>query len=161
LKTGTLLLIFFARFCVPVSVGEIPLHITRALDDNGSGRESDIMEAVRQCAESGARVISMSLGGGGMSSSFKDYIEELYYDKGLLIVGASGNNGANVEKWPGSLPCVVSVSAIDQYENMWSGSNWGSWVELTAPGKMILSTSINTKGKSVYSYYSGTSMAGK
>lgn len=85
-----------------------PMFITRALDDKGTARESDIMESVEQCAEAGAKIISMSLGGGGITTMFKDYFNELYYDRGILIVSAAGNNGDNVEKWPGALPSVIS-----------------------------------------------------
>lgn len=87
-----------------------------------------------ECAQSGAQIISLSLGGGGMSDAFKKYMNELYNDKGILLVGASGNNGQNVQKWPGSLETVVSVTAIDEDENLWDGSNWGDWVEVSAPG---------------------------
>lgn len=199
---------------------------------SGLARESDVFEAVVECAASGSKIISLSLGGGGMSDTFKQvrlegkldivcapsnappnvlnslphhvrchilqYLDKLY-DQGFLIVGASGNDNQNTMKWPGSLPSVVSVSAIDevrsrhrksdtennqrkivymiyftstltlclsfiiicctQYSRRWENSNWGSWVEATAPGKMILSTSVNDQGSYVYSYYSGTSMA--
>jgi len=93
-----------------------------------------------------------------MSDTFKEYINKLY-SQGILIVGASGNDGQNVAKWPGTLPSVVSVAAIDQYGSRWENSNWGEWVEICGPGKMILSTSVNSNGQYVYSYYSGTSMA--
>lgn len=65
------------------------LYITRALDDNGAARESDIYEAVKQCGQAGAKIISMSLGGGGLSSSFKALIDKLYYEQGILFVAGT------------------------------------------------------------------------
>jgi serine protease len=40
-----------------------------------------------------------------------------------------------------------------------ANSNYGTWLELSAPGKSIYSTTVNSLGESVYAYYSGTSMA--
>jgi serine protease len=65
------------------------LHITRALDNSGSAKESDIMYAMKQCADNGAKVISLSLGGGGISSTFKSMIDNLYYQKDIVIVAGN------------------------------------------------------------------------
>jgi subtilisin family serine protease len=62
------------------------LHITRAIDDVGYARESDIYEAVKQCADAGAKVISLSLGGSSMSSSFKAFVDKLYFEQDIVIV---------------------------------------------------------------------------
>jgi subtilisin family serine protease len=62
------------------------LYITRSLDNSGSARESDIYQAIKQCADSGAKVISLSLGGGGISTSFKSLIDNLYYQKNIVLV---------------------------------------------------------------------------
>lgn len=65
------------------------LYITRALDDAGYARESDIYGAIKQCADAGAKVISLSLGGGGMTSSFKALIDKLYYDNDIVLVAGA------------------------------------------------------------------------
>jgi subtilisin family serine protease len=65
------------------------LYVTRALDDVGSARESDIYQAIKQCADAGAKVISLSLGGGGISSSFKSLLDKLYYEKDIVIVAGT------------------------------------------------------------------------
>jgi len=141
-------------------IGKIPLHLTRALDDQGIARESDVYEAVRQCSEqSDAKIISMSLGGGGMSDAFKEHVSEQYHKHGKLIFGAAGNQGENSIKFPGGLPCVVSVAAIDEDMLRWPQSNYGAWVEMAAPGRLVLSTSVRDGKTYVYSRYSGTSMA--
>ncbi|GKY92203.1 hypothetical protein MPSEU_000191500 [Mayamaea pseudoterrestris] len=140
-------------------IGKIPIFVTRALDDSGQARESDVYEAVEQCTKSNARIVSMSLGGGGMSQTFKDLLTSLYDNNGFLLVGASGNNGANTVSWPAAHPRVIGVGAVQDDRSIWPASNYGSQVELSAPGKMILSTTINAAGSYVYSFYSGTSMA--
>ena len=132
-------------------IGNIPVYVTRALDDKGQARESDIYAAVQQCGSSGAKVISLSLGGNGMSQSFKDLVASLYA-RGILIVAASGNNGANSVSWPAAMGQVVAVGAVQEDRSRWSGSNYGWQVELAAPGKMVLSTTVNSVGQYVYRY---------
>jgi serine protease len=139
-------------------IGAIPVYMTRALDDNGQARESDVYGAVEQCLYSGAKVISMSLGGGGMSQTFKDLLTSLYDDHGFLLVAASGNNGQNAVSWPAAHPRVVAVGAVQEDRSIWPNSNYGSQVELAAPGRMILSTTVNSVGAYVYRYVLGLSI---
>ena len=67
-------------------------HISKALDDNGIGSSSTIMEGVEGCISNGAKVISMSLGG-GPKSSFASKLFQDAYDDGVLVFAASGNTG--------------------------------------------------------------------
>ncbi len=53
--------------------------IGKGLSDSGSGSSSGVMNAVQQCVDKGAKVISMSLGGGGYSSTSNAAYEN-YYD---------------------------------------------------------------------------------
>jgi subtilisin family serine protease len=116
-------------------IGNIPVYMTRALDDSGGARESDIYAAVQQCANSGA--------------SMQNLLTNLHDSRGFLLVAASGNNGANGVSWPGAHPRVIAVGAVQEDKTLWPGSNYGSQLELTAPGKMILSTTVNSVGQYV------------
>jgi subtilisin family serine protease len=77
----------------------------------------------------------------------------------LSYFPASGNDGKSGLKYPAAHPTVIAVGALSSDYSLWSGSNWGSGSELVAPGNSVLSTTVNGKGQSVYSLYSGTSMA--
>lgn len=70
------------------------LYITRAIDDAGYARESDVYGAIKQCADAGAKVISLSLGGGGMTSTFKALIDKLYYENDIVLVAGACVRGA-------------------------------------------------------------------
>lgn len=135
-------------------VGDIPLVITRALNDEGRAGESDVFQAVRQCVKKGAKVVSMSLGGGGMSQYFIDFIDRKTA-RGILFVAASGNNGQNAKKYPAALKNVVAVGAVDETKGLWKASNWGDWLDVVAPGDLIKSTTASGTSYG-YSYYSGT-----
>ena len=81
------------------------------------------------------------------------------YNEGFLIVAASGNSGLNVQMYPAAHPLVMAVGAVQSDSTIWPSSNYGTWLEISAPGKSIYSTTVNSLGQSVYAYYSGTSMA--
>lgn len=144
-------------------VGSIPVYITRALDDSGAATASDVRSAVEQCANSGAKVVSLSLSGSSLSDEFYDLFTRMYDQQGILIFAASGNDGSNVAKYPAAHPRVVSVGAVRKDSVLWPASNYGEWIELVAPGDMVLSTSVKYDSSRgyipSYSYYSGTSMA--
>ena len=69
------------------------LYMTRALGNDGTARESDIYDAMKQCVDAGAHIISMSLGGGGISTSFKQLLDQVYYEKNILIVAVRVQKG--------------------------------------------------------------------
>jgi Subtilase family len=144
----------------------IPIYITRGLDDNGNARESDIYNAMRQCYQSGAKIISMSLcSPSPMSSTTKSYIETLYHQSNIILVAAAGNEKGYTNQYPAAYNTVVSVSSVDANEQFSSDfSNYSPTVELAAPGSNILSTSVSYNSNTntitnTYAIFSGTSMS--
>ncbi|MBO6574467.1 MAG: S8 family serine peptidase [Rhodothermales bacterium] len=136
----------------------MPLKIfENALDDL-------IANAFVYAADNGAVIASNSWGGGDQSSLIEDAIN--YFNQnaggqgqpmvGGLVVFASGNDGSNDPSWgyPASLPSVMGVAASDQGDRIPNWSNYGSYVDISAPGAGILSTVVNG-----YDTYDGTSMA--
>ena len=128
----------------------------RALDESGSGSTSDIADAVEWAADQGADVINMSLGGGGYTSTMKNAVSYAY-DQGSLIVCAAGNDGTSSVSYPAAYSECMAISAVDSSERLASFSNYGSEIELCAPGVDVLSTTTETRGS--YEQLSGTSMA--
>ena len=64
-------------------------RIGKALDDNGYGSMSTVLEAVQNCVNNGAKVISLSLGGLEFSQTNMDAYQA-HYDAGVLIIAAAG-----------------------------------------------------------------------
>ncbi|KAI0389467.1 subtilisin-like protein [Xylariaceae sp. FL0594] len=101
-------------------------------------------------------VISMSLGG-GYSSAFNTAVNNAYAS-GILSVIAAGNDGVNAQNTsPASAANALTVAAIDSNWAFASFSNYGSVVDIAAPGVGVLSAWIgsNTATNTI----SGTSMA--
>ena len=98
------------------------------------------------------QIMSMSVGGD------ESWVEEMYfqaaYDAGILLVASAMNNSGPVQ-WPAAYDCVMAISATTSWEELYSASNFGPEIELTAPGAWIYST--HRRGG--YKTLSGTSMA--
>jgi len=117
-----------------------------------------------------ADVINMSLGGSGAcGATFQDAIDTAV-GNGTSVVVAAGNSNANAANYqPASCNNVISVAATDRQGNRASYSNYGSVVDVAAPGGETNSTAngvlstlnsgSQTPASESYAFYQGTSMA--
>jgi len=143
------------------------------------GYTSDIADAIRWAAGlsvSGVptnstpdRVVNLSLGGSGSCSSTMQSAINAAVAAGTVVVVAAGNSNANAANYtPASCANVITVAATGNTGSRAYYSNYGSSVEIAAPGgdaqlgKTILSTlnsGATTPGADSYANYQGTSMA--
>lgn len=131
------------------------LVICKALDSLGSGSTADVANCIDWAASQGAKVISMSLGGGA-STTLQNAVAGAWNNgNGAVIVAAAGNDGDATLNYPAAYAQVVSVAATDNRDARASFSNANSDVEIAAPGVNVLST-VPAGG---YASFSGTSMA--
>jgi thermitase len=135
-----------------------PLAICRALSGPlGTGSTSDVAKCITWVHDKGAKVISMSLGGGA-STTLKNAVDYAWKSggaNGSVLVAAAGNDGNSTLNYPAAYPNVVSVAATDRKDARASFSNANADVEIAAPGVDITSTWNN----GAYNTISGTSMA--
>ncbi|QSQ21814.1 S8 family serine peptidase [Pyxidicoccus parkwayensis] len=115
------------------------LVIARVLDIYGSTQMSFVLEALEYCQSQGAKVASLSLGGGFASRTSLDAFKAAH-DSGMLVVAASGNDGGRVVSYPASDPSVVAVGAVDDKGRRARFSTGGEDLALVAPGVEVLST---------------------
>ena len=134
-------------------------------DNSGSTSTSKIAKGIIHAVDKGADVISLSLGSTSKSSTLEDAINYAH-DHDVLVVAAAGNDGKEEKYYPAAYDHVVAVAATDRDDKKASFSNYGSWVDISAPGVSILSTmptyhvKMNDDGyEQNYDYMSGTSMA--
>lgn len=110
-----------------------------------------------------AEVINMSLGGSGSCSSTYQSAINTAVNRGTTVVVAAGNSNANVSGYnPGNCANVVSVASTTRQGARSSFSNYGSLIDVSAPGSDIASTvntGTTTPSTEGYSLMSGTSMA--
>jgi thermitase len=134
------------------------LAICRALRTAaGTGLSSDVAACINWVHARGAKVISMSLGGGD-STTLRNAVVNAWKGgaaNGSVLVAAAGNDGNSTVNYPAGYAEVVSVAATDHNDARASFSNTNSDVEVAAPGVSVLSTIPGGQ----YARLSGTSMA--
>lgn len=150
---------------------DVTLLAVKVMNAQGSGTTSNIAEGIQYAADNGAKVINMSLTAGLPCSQYPQYSSAINYavSKGAVVVVAAGNDNKDASSYsPASCGNVITVGASTQSDGRATFSNYGSTVDIAAPGVQILSTkasacntmctSANTVGVN-YSYSQGTSMA--
>ena len=111
-------------------------------------------EGIKYAADHGANIINCSWGGPGGGAFGQDVINYAI-SKGCLIVAAAGNDNTEVPDFPASYPAVISVASVGSNDLKSSFSNYGSSVDISAPGASI----YNTRNNGSYGLRSGTSMS--
>lgn len=117
----------------------VNLHIVKVFNASGWGYTGELVDAVDTCVNNGAKVINMSLGGAGSSTTERNSLQAAA-DAGVLLVAASGNDGDSTLSYPASYDSVMAVGALDQGRQHAEFSQYTSQVEISAPGEAILST---------------------
>ena len=138
----------------------LPVRVLGAMERGGkrvgAGLVDNINAGIKWAIDHGADVINMSLGiqhtGGGLPhQEVVDYAKQ----KGVTIVAASGNDGQENLYYPGALPYVITVGAVDELGEIAPFSTYGKQVSFVAPGTNIYSTYLEND----YAFSTGTSHA--
>jgi len=128
--------------------------------DDGQGYVilTHVVEAIIYAAYNGADVINYSAGSSnytGMNAALG-----LAMDSGIVFCNSAGNSNSMVADYFGTYDGIITVAATNAFDQKWTwgsstGSNYGSWVEVSAPGEAIYSTYTSPP----YATLTGTSMA--
>jgi subtilisin family serine protease len=124
-------------------------------DPSGQGfiRMDFAAQAFYYATNNGARSINCSWGSsnsGGLGSA-----TTYATNNGVIVVSSAGNSNNQNPSYLGGRPDVVAVASTDQNDFKSSFSNYGTWVDISAPGTAIYSTYFDD----AYSILDGTSMA--
>lgn len=122
--------------------GDQGLGIMVAGVGNNAPNGAVLDDAILYAANNGARVIQLSLSV-AQTSAIDAAIQMAYEDFGMLIVCSSGNSGGSSVGYPSRNPFVMSVGATNQAETRAGFSQFGTNLEIAAPGTNILTTSLN------------------
>ncbi|KAJ8051113.1 hypothetical protein HOLleu_04562 [Holothuria leucospilota] len=137
---------------------EVFLYSVRVLKCSGSGTVGGILEGLDwvKSNRNSPAVTSMSIGAG--ASSLLDIAVGSLHNSGVPVIVSAGNsNGDACLQSPARAEKAFAVAAIDDTDARASFSNFGSCVNMFAPGKSIISCSdVDVKGTKTKS---GTSMA--
>jgi len=136
----------------------VKLVPVRILGCDGSGASSNVIAGLDWILKNGSKpaVVNMSLGGAA-SSSLDSAVENLYNNGYVMVVAAGNSNTDACTSSPARTSNAITVAATDNTDTRASYSNYGSCVDIFAPGSQINSSWIgsNTATKVL----NGTSMA--
>lgn len=136
---------------------EAKIVVAQVLDCDGGGRNSDVLAALDWILSDikGPAVINMSVGG-PVSSAMNQAVARAI-QSGVTVVVAAGNNGADACNYsPSSATNAITVGSTNLSDEMSEFSNYGSCVDIFAPGEKVLAATIED---SRYAFVSGTSLS--
>jgi|GEM_PF-2476560 len=137
---------------------DVRLHAVRVLDCSGFGSWSGIIAGIDWVAANHVKpaVVNMSLG--GYANAAVDDATRNLIEKGVIVVVAGGNSNDNACAYsPARVSNAITVGSTDTIDARSYFSNWGSCLDLFAPGSGITSAWI-TNDNSIDTI-NGTSMA--
>jgi serine protease len=105
----------------------------KVLDDEGNGSFFDVAEGVDFAVRNGAKVINLSLGGPDNSTTMQQAVDRAI-QAGVTVVAAAGNDGLGRVDFPAALANVIAVGAVDARKVLAPYSNFGSALDVVAPG---------------------------
>ncbi len=126
----------------------------KVADDTGRIQSAAVARGIIWAVNNGASVINISVEFEEPSSALEDAVNYAW-SRGAVIVAAAGNHGSQLPVYPAYYENCIAVAATRQDGTLAPLSNYGGWVDVTAPGFSIYST---LPGNS-YGYKSGTSFA--
>ncbi len=150
---------------------QIKLMPVKVLDSDGGGTWEGVADGIVFAADNGARVLSLSLGGG--SSSTVENAVNYAFGEGCALFCATGNGNQSQLSYPARYANTIAVGAMSPCcerkspnscdEEYWWGSNYGTGIDFLTPGTRIHTTDrLGSAGYSSGDYFdefNGTSSA--
>ena len=112
----------------------------RVMGASGVANYSDVAAGVVYAARKGAKVINLSLGGYSDSRALREAIRVAVEEYGVVVVGGAGNDNSQWLFYPAAYPEVVAVAGVTAGDIKAGFSNYGDWVDVSAPAEGITTT---------------------
>ncbi len=124
-------------------------------DSAGGHIQSAIVAAMQYGMENGVDIYSLSYGGYSSSAPARLYYQVAHDNYNAILVGAAGNESVSDISFPAGYSFVLAVGSTNEMDRISWFSNYGTWVDVMAPGENILTTTVD----STYESVDGTSMS--
>lgn len=131
----------------------------KVLNQSNLGSWSQLAQGILLAIDNDAQILNLSLGSVVPSATLERAIAYAL-EHGAIVIAAAGNYGSDEPFYPAAIDGVIGVGAITSKGTRWSKSNYGSYVDLVAPGELIYSTYFDLNNiYRGYTFMNGTSMA--
>jgi hypothetical protein len=150
-------------------IADVKIMAEKVLNSNGGGKIDNLIMGLIHAADLGVDIINLSLGTDTYSQALEDAVNYAY-DQGCILVAAAGNRNRDTPHYPAAFENVIAVTATFGEPNdvIAPYSNYGEWVDLSAPGGWDADNSYTpdigeywilslSDGKDEYMYGTGTS----
>ena len=139
------------------------IRVYKVLNDEGLGTVFGLSKAIRAATLAGVEVISLSLGTTVENEMLHHVIADAV-GQGIVVVASAGNNNADLStmsepQYPAAWSEVVTVSAVDVQDVKYHFANYGTPVDIVAPGVDVISAIPSVYYPDRYASTSGTSVA--
>lgn len=141
----------------------------------GTSSQGGFAEGFVYAADMGAHISQNSWGGGGEDQSINDAIDYFIANGGsagspmqggvVIIAAGNSNTSTGTSTWPAAYPNAIAVAATNKNDAKSYYSNYGTWVDISAPGGELESSNYDptaihsTYNNGAYGVMQGTSMA--
>ncbi len=113
-----------------------PIMPLVVLDASDYASYYNIAQAITYAADHNVRVINISIGGSANSSTLQNAVDYAW-NKGALVFACAHNYSTSLPYYPAACTHAVSVAATDSSDKPATFSNYGDWIDLSAPGTSI------------------------
>lgn len=128
----------------------------KVMNGVGQGTMSDILDGIYYAISKNAQVINMSFGQYSADPLLEEACQSAY-EAGIVLIAAAGNGNVSWPSYPAYYSSVLAVAAVDSSDkrSYWGGidpdtvkpqaSNYGTWVDVAAPGTDVYATCRNSE----------------
>ncbi len=127
----------------------------RSFNENGIGTSFLIAKGLQHAIQNNADIINMSFGM-EYQSQILDSAVTAALSAGITMIASSGNDGEGMVMYPAAYPGVIAVSAVDSFDLKAEFSNYGEFLDISAPGVNLYSS---MSGQYEWGWWSGTSFS--
>jgi subtilisin family serine protease len=134
----------------------------KVLNASNEGTTAILTNGIYYATNMGCWILNVSIGGGGGSAL--ETALNYAYANAVAVVAAMGNENTTTPSYPAAWPTTLAVGATDVADWRWywgptAGSNFGSHIDVCAPGDSIYSANPTWHSEGPYAFKTGTSMA--
>ncbi len=115
-----------------------------------------LAESLYYAVDNGAAVYNISGGGGGGTPDLAAGVDYAY-NNGMAVICAAGNYNSSSLFYPAAYTNAIAVSGTDRFDQRYTSSNYGNWIDVAAPGVDVYSCLNNSPN--AYDWLTGTSMS--
>jgi hypothetical protein len=132
----------------------VPVIAVKIFDEQGQSTSYTLIQGIGYAVDNGARVLSLSWQTDAAGEFLEQALDQAM-EHGTVVVAAAGNEATGQPVYPAAFDGVIGVGALDRDGSPWEHSNYGSFVDVQAPG--IAELPVGSRGEA--GTYAGTSIA--